>query len=148
MKVVLLEDIKGKGNRLEVKDFANGYANFLIKEGKAKLATKENLTEVDNIKKEEALREGENIKKATEVKKLLDGKIITLFDTARPDGSLQNPVTKKEVYKSLNHEYPYVNDIKMIDMKIIKQFGNHSITIKLYKNIKTEIQLRITAKEN
>lgn len=147
MKIIFTEDVKNKGKKYEVKDLPNGYANFLIKEGKAKLATTENLTEVDNIKKRELNQEAELITKATKVKKLLDGKVIELFDTARPDGSLQNPVTKKEVYEYLNREYPYINDSKMIDMKVVKQFGKYLIPIKLYKNIKTEIELHILSKE-
>lgn len=147
MKIIFTEDIKNKGKKYEVKDLPNGYANFLIKEGKAKLATIENLTEVDNIKKEQLAQEAELITKATEVKKELTGKVLTLFDNARPDGSLQNPVTKKEVYEYLNHDCPYINDSKMIDMKVIKQFGKYFIPIKLYKNIKTEIELHILSKE-
>ena len=147
MKIIFTEDVKNKGKKYEVKDLPNGYANFLIKEGKAKLATTENLIEVDNIKKRELVQEAELITKATEVKKELTGKVLTLFDTPRPDGSLQNPVTKKEVYKYLNREYPYINDSKMIDMKVVKQFGKYLIPIKLYKNIKTEIELHILSKE-
>ena len=29
MKVIMLEDVKGKGKKCEVKDFPNGFANFL-----------------------------------------------------------------------------------------------------------------------
>ena len=35
MKVIMLEDVKGKGKKGEVKDFPNGFANFLIKQNKA-----------------------------------------------------------------------------------------------------------------
>ena len=34
MKVIMLEDVKGKGKKGEVKDFPNGFANFLIKQKK------------------------------------------------------------------------------------------------------------------
>ena len=39
MKVIMLEDVKGKGKKGEVKDFPNGFANFLIKQNKAMDAT-------------------------------------------------------------------------------------------------------------
>ena len=38
MKVIFTQDVRGKGKRGEVKEMADGYANFLIKEGKAKRA--------------------------------------------------------------------------------------------------------------
>ena len=40
MKVIFLEDVRGKGKKGQVKDVPDGYAqNFLIKNGKAKVAT-------------------------------------------------------------------------------------------------------------
>lgn len=40
MKVIFLEDVRGKGKKGQVKDVPDGYAqNFLIKNGKAKPAT-------------------------------------------------------------------------------------------------------------
>ena len=38
MKVIFTQDVRGKGKRGEVKNMADGYANFLIKSGKAKQA--------------------------------------------------------------------------------------------------------------
>lgn len=34
MKVIFTQDVRGKGKRGEVKNMADGYANFLIKSGK------------------------------------------------------------------------------------------------------------------
>ena len=47
MKVVFIEDVKGRGKRGEVKNVPDGYAqNFLIPRGKAKAASKASLSEV------------------------------------------------------------------------------------------------------
>lgn len=41
MKIIFLEDVRGRGKRGEVKEVSDGYAQnfFLIKQGKAKAAT-------------------------------------------------------------------------------------------------------------
>ncbi len=39
MKVIFTQDVRGKGNRGEVKEVPDGYAQNLIKNGKAKAAT-------------------------------------------------------------------------------------------------------------
>lgn len=46
MKVIFTQDVRGKGKRGEVKEMADGYANFLIKEGKAKRANAQAMSEL------------------------------------------------------------------------------------------------------
>lgn len=41
MKVIFLEDVKGKGKKGDVKEIADGYAKFLITNKKAVAATKQ-----------------------------------------------------------------------------------------------------------
>ena len=55
MKVILLVDIKGKGKKDEIKDFPNGYANFLIAQKQALLANDANLKSFAQRKEEERL---------------------------------------------------------------------------------------------
>ena len=44
MKVIFVEDVKGKGKKGELKEVADGYArNFLIPKGLAKEANKDNI---------------------------------------------------------------------------------------------------------
>ena len=134
MKVILLEDIKGKGLKQDIKEFANGYANFLIKSGKAIPATKENL--VQREKDIERAIEEENdyilycYHKADELK----DKVFTFSRKAMPDGSPNRAVTKKDLL-------PLLNDIDstQVIMNNIKAFGKHEITIKLHKQVSFSI---------
>ena len=52
MKVVLLQDVKGKGKKYEVKDMAQGYANYLIKQSLALPATEDNLKRIEELSRE------------------------------------------------------------------------------------------------
>ncbi|TPR47120.1 50S ribosomal protein L9, partial [Apilactobacillus micheneri] len=48
MKVIFLEDVRGKGKRGEIKNVPDGYAqNFLIKRNKAKAATNSAVSQLD-----------------------------------------------------------------------------------------------------
>ena len=48
MKVILLEEIKGKGGEGDVVDVARGFANnYLLPQGKAVLATPGNLKQLE-----------------------------------------------------------------------------------------------------
>ncbi len=57
MKVIFLQDVRGKGKRGEVKEMPDGYAqNFLIKQNKAKAATKSAISQLNGEKKAEKKR--------------------------------------------------------------------------------------------
>ena len=72
MKVIFLEDVKGKGKRGEVKNVSDGYAqNFLIKNGKAKVATSAAVSELKGQKKAEAKHEAEILADAEKLKTVL-----------------------------------------------------------------------------
>lgn len=59
MKVVFLKDVKGKGKKGEIKEVAEGYArNFLIKNGYAKEANNQAISELQGQKRlEEKMRQ-------------------------------------------------------------------------------------------
>jgi large subunit ribosomal protein L9 len=54
MKVIFMQDVKGRGKRGQVKDVPNGYAqNYLIKQGLAKEANKGNLNTLKRVEDNE-----------------------------------------------------------------------------------------------
>lgn len=72
MKVIFTQDVRGKGKRGEVKEMADGYANFLIKEGKAKRANAQAMSELKGQKRAEAKKEAELLAEAKELKEKLE----------------------------------------------------------------------------
>ena len=70
MKVIFLEDVKGRGKKGEVKEVPDGYANnFLIKNKKAEPATNANVSAMRGQKKA-ADREAAEEKAAAEALKM------------------------------------------------------------------------------
>ena len=69
MKVVFLEDVKGRGKKGEIKDVPDGYANnFLIKNKKAEPATGKNLGAVKGRQKAEEKAAAEALANANALK--------------------------------------------------------------------------------
>lgn len=77
MKVIFLQDVKGKGKKGEVKNVAEGYArNYLIPRGLASVANESNMKQLQQQNKAEAKRKEDEKKKAEETARKM--KEITL----------------------------------------------------------------------
>ena len=103
MKVIFTQDVRGKGKRGEVKNMADGYANFLIKSGKAKQADAAAMSQLRAQQKAEAKKEAEILAEAKALKeKLESGKyVVELKAKAGEDGRLFGSVTSKQISQAL-----------------------------------------------
>ena len=73
MKVILLEELPGKGGEGDVVDVARGFANnYLLRKGMAVLATKGNLKQLEQRRKNIAKREEVRIANAEKLKAALE----------------------------------------------------------------------------
>ena len=79
MQIILLEKVGSLGVLGDVVNVKNGYArNYLIPQGKAKRANKENLAEFEARRAEFEARQAEILKAANDSKEKLDGQTITI----------------------------------------------------------------------
>ena len=73
MKVIFMQDVKGRGKRGQVKDVPDGYAqNYLIKRGLAKEANKGNLNTLKRVEANEKAEYEAQKAAAQEIKKQLE----------------------------------------------------------------------------
>lgn len=130
MKIILTTDVPKVGNRYEVKDFKNGYANLLISRGLAILATPQALSNLANKKVE-----GEK-KKALEVQNFdsliasINNKKIEIKVKANEKGHLFKAVGPRDVVVAIKNITGVDIDENSIVMKPIKEIGTHSVEIK------------------
>ena len=102
MKVILLENIKKLGSIGQKVNVRDGFGrNFLLKQGKAILPTKENIAHFEN-KKADIIKKNELEKKLAQknAEKLKGGK-ISIFKEVMENGNLYESITIKEIYNEL-----------------------------------------------
>lgn len=132
MEVILLEDVKGKGLMDEILDLPGGYANFLIREGKAVIKTKESMKalQLRKEKRHQELVESENKAKqiVREIKDKYNGELV-FNPPLTPRGTLRNPITKRDILDALN-----VDGLtsKNLIMDKITTNGNYNIPIEIH----------------
>ena len=147
MKVIFLQDVKGKGKKGEVKNVADGYAqNYLIKNGLAKEATNSSVSALQGQKKAEDKKAQEQLDEANKLKAFLEAEetVITVKAKSGEDGRLFGSVTSKQVADQLNKQYKVKLDKRKIDLKEpIRALGFVKLEVRLHLKVTATLTVHI-----
>ncbi|WP_429971708.1 50S ribosomal protein L9 [Fructilactobacillus sp. Tb1] len=150
MKVIFLEDVKGKGKRGEIKDVPAGYAqNFLIKNGLAQDATKAAVAKVQAAQRHEAADAEAALEESEKLKDFLekDGTVVELKAKAGTDGRLFGSIPSKQIAKALADQYKVDIDKRKIELpEPIKTMGYTNVPVKLHAKITATIRVHVSEK--
>jgi large subunit ribosomal protein L9 len=145
MQVILLENIMklGKiGDQVEVK---NGFArNYLLRQGKALRASKENL-ELVSKKKDELNKKNEEAKdQFKEIALKISNKILKFNKESKENGELYGSIKPKEVsnaFKKILEVEIYASQIDL--RQEITQIGKYKININLHAEVTASVSLNV-----
>jgi len=144
MNIILTERINNLGKLGEVVKVKAGYArNYLLPQGKAIRATKENL---EIFEKERSQREAENIKNIKEAESLSEevkGLSIVILRSASETGQLYGSVSNRDISKLVTDNGFTISYKQVILNKTIKELGIHFIDITLHPEVIIEIKLNV-----
>ncbi len=148
MKVVLLEDVKGKGKKGDIINVSDGYGrNYLIARGIAAEPTAQLQNDFSGKKSSEQYKIDMDTEEATLNAEKLDGKTFEMKVKGGDSGKLFGSVTSKEISELINQKTGINIDKKKIDAQVIKTFGCYTVTVKLYKGISAKVNVNVV-KEN
>ncbi len=149
MKVLLLQDVKGKGKKDTIVDVSDGYArNFLLPKGVAVEADAKIMNDYKN--KQAAKKHHEEMEKqaAKETAEKLAGFVVKIFATAGADGRFYGSVTTKDIAEELEKQHGITVDKRKIVLDdAIKAFGSYSLDVKLYPEIAGKLNVVVTQKD-
>jgi large subunit ribosomal protein L9 len=144
MKVILLKDVRGVGQHLEIKNVADGYAiNFLFPQKLAEPATEEKVKQLEN---ERSGKEAELQKQEQELHgkiASLRGKQIVLSARATEKGGLFKAISAKDIVRAVEAEHSVEIPEDLVQFPDpIKTVGDHKVTIQS-KNEKTDLTVSV-----
>lgn len=148
MEVILLQDVKNLGYKNDIVKVKNGYANnyliprrlAIIASESAKKVRQETIRQQQH--KEQRIRnESENLSK-----KLQSEKII-IATKASSSGKIFGSVNDVIIADTLKNKYGFPVDRKMIQTQPIKELGEHTVRINIYKDIVCDIVIEVVAEE-
>ncbi|MDD3303505.1 MAG: 50S ribosomal protein L9 [Clostridia bacterium] len=143
MKVVLNQDVKGIGKKLQIIEVSEGYArNYLIPKKLASIADNKNINEANT--KNDALK----FKKKTEMdeaeknKEIIEKSFVEFKHKVGDGGKLFGSITEKEIAEEVKKKFKLDIDKKKIVINMpIKQLGNYSVDVKLYEGIIAKLKI-------
>ena len=145
MKVILLENLKRVGSIGEIIDVKRGYArNFLIANKKALYASKENISQVENIKSELSKKDNEKKKEAKKISELINKKKYTVKKLSTENKELYGSVKPTEISKLILETDKIDIKPSMIQpVKDIKSIGEFQVKISLHSEVDAEIKINV-----
>ncbi len=145
MKVILTQELKGKGGEGDVVDVARGYAvNYLFPRKIAIEATPGNLKQLEARKGNIQKREETRIAEASGLAGALDGKSVTIEAKVGEGGRLYGSITSIMVMDAIADQLEVDVDRRKIDVHgHIKALGEHVVTVQVYRDVKAEVTVNV-----
>ena len=149
MKVILLENLRRIGSIGEIIEVKRGFArNFLISSKKALYASKENIAEVEQIKKDLNKKDLEKKKEAEKISDQINNKEYLIEKLSTENKELYGSVKPTEISKLILENQKIDIKPSMIQpLTEIKTLGKFKVKIILHSEIDSEITINVITAE-
>ncbi|MDP6728128.1 MAG: 50S ribosomal protein L9 [Gammaproteobacteria bacterium] len=146
MQVILLEKNHKLGELGDIANVKSGYArNYLIPQGKAKPATKENLAEFELIKVELEKKEATALADAQTIESKMTDITCSISANAGEEGKLFGSVGPIDIVKSL-HDQGFEIEKRDVNMpEAIRYIGEYEVTVDLHTDIVVPVKVLVEA---
>jgi len=150
MQVILLQTIKNLGDLGAVVDVRSGYGrNFLIPQGKALPATKDNLAEVEQRRAELEKHAAEQLAAAQERGEKLNEASVTVTSKAGDEGKLFGSVGTRDIAEAITAATGV--EVEKSEVKLphgaLRNTGEYEIDVVLHADVTVTIKLAVVPAE-
>lgn len=145
MKVVLSQDVKGVGKKLQVVEVSEGYArNFLLPKKLAVIADNKNLSEAKGKIDAQKFKKQTELEKAKAEKEILEKGYIEFKHKVGEGTKLYGSVTEKDIAEKIKEKYNLeINKKKITISDQIKNLGSYTVNVKLYEGVVAKLKISV-----
>ena len=144
MKVILLQDVKGKGKKGQILEVSDGYArNFMLPKKMAIEATADAINTVKMNDKATQERIAREKAEALATSKKLREMTVTVTAKGGGNGRLFGSVTNQEIADALAKTGIKLDKRKIVISDTIKNVGTYTVTCKLGYEISAPLTVKI-----
>ena len=149
MQVILLERIARLGQMGDVVRVRDGYArNFLLPQGKALRATKDNAKRFEAERAQLEARNLDRKNEAGEVAAKLDGKAFIVIRQAGETGQLYGSVSARDLADAVTAGGFSVGRAQVVLHQPIKTIGLHTVAIALHPEVESKVTVNVARSED
>ncbi len=149
MNVILLDNVENLGGIGDLVSVKAGYGrNYLLPQGKAALATKENITEFEARRTDLEKSAAEDLTAAKAREELIQGMELVITANVGPEGKLfgsVGPIDIAEAFSKVGVEAQR-SEIRMPEGPI-HEAGEFKISVHLHTDINVEVTVNVVAEE-
>ncbi len=144
MKVILTEDVKGKGKAGDIVNVSDGYArNFLFPKKLAKQANAQNLNAATIAHAAEKHRKDVEKQDARELADRISGMTLVISAKHGENGKLFGAITAKEIAAEMEKKLGVMIDKKKFSVPNIKELGEYDVSVKVYAEVSTAFKVEV-----
>jgi large subunit ribosomal protein L9 len=146
MEVILKEDVVNLGNRGDVVKVADGYGrNFLLPRKLAMQATDANKAVIETMKNAAARRSASEKVQAEVLVAKLEPVVLSFTRKSGEAGHLFGSVTSADIAAGLASQGFEVDRRKIVLGEPLKTVGDHTVSIKLHREVTAHIKVKVLA---
>ena len=146
MEVILKDDVVNLGHRGDLVKVADGYArNFLLPRKLALQATSANKAVVEQMKNAAARRSATEKALAEALAVKLEPVVLDFTRKSGEAGHLFGSVTSADIAAALDAKGFEIDRRKIQLPESIKTVGDHTVTIKLYREVNAHVKVNVLA---
>lgn len=148
MKIILRENVEKVGEAGEVVDVKDGFGrNYLIPQGKAVMATKGAIQELERLKKEAARQAEFTVQEAKDLAQLLEVTSLTIPVTTGEEDKIHGTVTNADIAAALE-EREILVDKKDISLdQDVRALGEYTATVNLVGDLNPQVKFWVVKDE-
>lgn len=149
MQVILLEKIDKVGLLGDLVDVKSGFArNFLLPQGKAQMATPDNVEAFKQRRAELEQQQAEALSVANSRKATLDGMTVSITSRAGTEGKLFGSIGTEEIRSAFESAGQTVEkkEIRLPEGPL-RNIGEHPVTLHLHADIDVEVIVNVVGEE-
>lgn len=145
MKVILNQDVKGKGKKGELVNVSDGYArNYLLPRNLAKEATNENLNVMHGKQASAEFKKQTELNEALATAEKMKEITVLLKAKAGENGKLFGSVTSKDISEALTAQHHIKIDKKKFVLPDgIKTLGTTAVEVKLNGGVTGKVKVSV-----